>query len=51
MLNNDYWKLSKFIIPLAFTSVAQDIGEQVCKSFSSLHQNVSINMVYKVYHY
>ena len=29
ILESPYWKLIKFIVPVAFTTTAQDIGEQV----------------------
>lgn len=50
LLRNDYYILARFVIPLAFTDVAVDIGEQVGMPPSMpshmvcvVHANIKLN--------
>lgn len=39
VLSSDYVALAKFLVPLAFTDIAIDIGEQVLKKRKGLHEH------------
>ena len=41
MVSNDYYILARFVVPLVFTDVAVDIGEQVLKLSGKLDHDMT----------